>query len=299
MEHSRIVVLNGAPSSGKTTISSAFRDERASLGDFWLVTGIDDYLAKLPTEWRSADGRGGPYAADGVRFEAVEGEMRVNVGSVGRLLLRAYQASVAAASRAGLNVMVDEVVVDRTSWQDWGVALAGLDVVWVGIRCSADVAEERNRARGDERYAGLATVLTVAVHQDAIYDFEIDTTALSTDASGCTRGTHPSPRVPNDVVLTTASLIDPLELAISERPEGCPVRRKGETLRHNWDSGVEDYGSPEYVVGVGVGRPPALLILWKFSAVIQASVQSACDATPGGTVLQSYPDEAIARSQPC
>ena len=183
MEHSRIVVLNGAPSSGKTTISSAFRDERASLGDFWLVTGIDDYLAKLPTEWRSAGGRSGPYAADGVRFEAVEGEVRVNVGSVGRLLLRAYQASVAAASRAGLNVMVDEVVVDRTSWQDWGIALAGLDVVWVGIRCSADVAEERNRARGDERYAGLATALTVTVHQDAIYDFEIDTTALTPPAA--------------------------------------------------------------------------------------------------------------------
>ena len=183
MEHSRIVVLNGAPSSGKTTISSAFRDERASLGDLWLVTGIDDYLAKLPTEWRSAGGRGGPYAADGVRFEAVEGEVRVNVGSVGRRLLRAYQASVAAASRAGLNVMVDEVIVDRTSWRDWGIALAGLDVVWVGIRCSADVAEERNRARADERYAGLATALTVAVHQDAIYDFEIDTTALTPPAA--------------------------------------------------------------------------------------------------------------------
>jgi chloramphenicol 3-O phosphotransferase len=183
MEHSRIVVLNGAPSSGKTTISSAFRDERASLGDFWLVTGIDDYLAKLPSEWRSAGGRGGPYAADGVRFEDVEGEVRVNVGSVGRLLVRAYQASVAAASRAGLNVMVDEVVVDRTSWQDWGIALAGLDVVWVGIRCSAEVAEERNRARGDERYAGLATALTVAVHRDAIYDFEIDTTALTPPAA--------------------------------------------------------------------------------------------------------------------
>ena len=34
MEHSKFVVLNGAPSSGKTTISSACRDERASVGDF-------------------------------------------------------------------------------------------------------------------------------------------------------------------------------------------------------------------------------------------------------------------------
>ena len=72
----------------------------------------------------------------------------MNVGSVGRLLLRGYQASVAAAGQAGLNVMVDEVVIDRTSWEDWDIALAGLDVVWVGVRCLAEVAEERNRARG-------------------------------------------------------------------------------------------------------------------------------------------------------
>ena len=108
---------------------------------------------------------------------------RVSVGSVGRLLLQAYQASVAAAGRAGLNIMVDEVVIDRTSWEDWGIALAGLDVIWVGIRCSAEVAEERNRARGDVRYAGLASALTVTVHRDAIYDFEIDTTALTPPAA--------------------------------------------------------------------------------------------------------------------
>jgi hypothetical protein len=53
--------------------------------------------------------------------------------------------------------MVDEVVIDLTSWEDWGIPLAGLDVVWVGIRYLAEVAQERNRARGDDRYAGLYT----------------------------------------------------------------------------------------------------------------------------------------------
>ena len=62
---------------------------------------------------------------------------------------------------------------------------------------------------------------------------------------------------------------------------------------------VENYGSPEYVVGVGVGRPPASWILRKFSAAMQPFVQSEGDAMPGGMVLQSYPCEAIARSQPC
>src|SRR5262249_9231515 len=82
--------------------------------------------------------------------------------------------------RIGLNVIVDEVIIDRTSWDDWRSALAGLDVVWVGIRCSPEVAEERNRARGD-RFAGLARALTATVHRDARYDCEIDTTTQTPD----------------------------------------------------------------------------------------------------------------------
>ena len=50
----RVVILNGASSAGKTTLATGFRDQRAAAGDFWLLTGIDDYLVKLPTEWHSA-----------------------------------------------------------------------------------------------------------------------------------------------------------------------------------------------------------------------------------------------------
>jgi chloramphenicol 3-O phosphotransferase len=176
---SRVVILNGTSSSGKTTIATAFRDQRAAVGDFWLLTGIDDFLSKIPYAWKSAGPDRGPFAAEGIRFEIAQ-EEPVRVGSVGRQVLRAYQAGVAAAAHVGLNVIVDEVVIDRTSWDDWTDALAGLDVVWVGIRCSAEVAEERNRARGD-RFAGLARAQTATVHRDAGYDFEIDTTTQTPD----------------------------------------------------------------------------------------------------------------------
>jgi chloramphenicol 3-O-phosphotransferase len=59
------VILNGASSAGKTTLASAFRDQRAGSGDFWLLVGIDDFLAKLPTEWMSAGPDRGAFAADG------------------------------------------------------------------------------------------------------------------------------------------------------------------------------------------------------------------------------------------
>ena len=172
---SRVVILNGASSAGKTTLATAFCNQRAVVGDFWLLIGIDDFLAKLPTEWKSAGSERGTFADDGIRFETTPEGARVRVGRLGRQLLRAYQATVRASARVGLNVMVDEVVIDKTSWDDWTSALRGLDVVWVGIRCAAEVAEERNKVRGD-RFRGLARAQTVTVHQYPVYDFEIDTT---------------------------------------------------------------------------------------------------------------------------
>jgi hypothetical protein len=91
------VVLNGASSAGKTTLATAFRDQRANLGDFWLLTGIDDYLAKLPYSWKSAGADRGAFAADGIRFDKTPAGVAVRVGRGRSQLLRASQAGVGAA----------------------------------------------------------------------------------------------------------------------------------------------------------------------------------------------------------
>jgi chloramphenicol 3-O-phosphotransferase len=140
----RVVILNGPSSSGKTTLATAFRDQRAASGELWFLTGIDDFLAKLPSEWLSVGPESGPYAADGVRFERTDRGLEFRIGSEGRKLIRAYQSGVAAAAGAGLNVIVDEVVIDQASWDDWTTSLVGLHVVWVGVRCSLDVANSEN-----------------------------------------------------------------------------------------------------------------------------------------------------------
>jgi chloramphenicol 3-O-phosphotransferase len=116
---SRLVIVNGGPSSGKTTLATAFRDQRAAAGDFWLSIGIGEVLSKIPRAWKSAGSDRGPFAADGIRFEITQEGATVRVGSVGRRMLRAYQAAVGAAVHVGLNVSVDEVVIDRRSWDDW------------------------------------------------------------------------------------------------------------------------------------------------------------------------------------
>ena len=173
-------MLNGGSSAGKSTLAAALRDDRTAVGDFWLVIGIDDYLAKLPDDWFAMGEHVGAFSHDGMRADLTPMGVDVSFGPVARGLLNAYQGAVAAAAHAGLQVIVDELIFDRTQWDDWGVALSGLDVVWVGVRCAADVAEAREAARGN-RTVGKARHSASFAHEHPRYDFTIDTTEQSPD----------------------------------------------------------------------------------------------------------------------
>jgi len=180
-EPGRVVILNGASSAGKTTLAERFRDLRATEGDCWIIVGLDDFTAMLPWQWFDTPQVNGPQGQHGIRFELSAEGLVLAVGAVGRRLFRVYRRSVATWARAGFNVIVDEVAFSQEAVRDWADALAGLTVTWVGVRCHPDVAEARERERGD-RDPGLARGLTAVVHQFATYDFELDaTTSISED----------------------------------------------------------------------------------------------------------------------
>ena len=175
---SRVIVLNGGSSAGKSTLARAFRDERAAVGDFWLLIGIDDFLSKVPMAWFELDDHVGAFSRDGMRVVFGPNGADITFGPVVRNVLNAYQGAVGAAARAGVQVIVDELVFDRAAWDNWGVVLSGLDVVWVGVHCAPDVAEVREAARGD-RTPGKARHSAAFAHAHARYDFTIDTTQRS------------------------------------------------------------------------------------------------------------------------
>jgi chloramphenicol 3-O phosphotransferase len=178
----RLVILNGASSSGKTTLATAFRDQRAQHGEFWMLIGIDDFLSKLPVEWLDLGLVHGPgqFAAEGMRLEQTPDGPVLHMGSVCRDLLRSYRAAVSVAVRLGLDVIVDEVVIDEVCWTGWLDAVGDLDPVWVGIRCSPEVTAARELARGD-RAVGMTSSQTESVHRYPTYAFELDTTHLGPD----------------------------------------------------------------------------------------------------------------------
>ncbi|MEV0626512.1 chloramphenicol phosphotransferase CPT [Nonomuraea wenchangensis] len=167
----QVIVLNGGSSSGKTTIA---RSLQAVLPDPWLAFSVDTMVEALPPSLRESDA-GVAYASDG----------SVVVGPEFKILDGAWTAGIAAMARAGARVVVDDVFIGGPdSQQRWRQALAGLSVLWVGVRCDADVAAAREAARGD-RPAGMAASQATAVHQGISYDLELDTTR--TDPLDCAR----------------------------------------------------------------------------------------------------------------
>jgi chloramphenicol 3-O phosphotransferase len=100
-------------------------------------------------------------------------------------LQAAWMEGVAAMVRVGARVIIDDVFLGGAgSQQRWRKALAGLDVLWVGVRCESAIAAGRELARGD-RVRGMAESQADVVHRGVVYDLEVDTTR--TESLACAR----------------------------------------------------------------------------------------------------------------
>ena len=85
---------------------------------------------------------------------------------------------VAAIAQGGARIIIDEVFLSGVDARDrWQAALAGVSVLWVGVRCDATVATDRERGR-DDRVPGMATLQAQIVHRGIEYDIEVDTTNM-------------------------------------------------------------------------------------------------------------------------
>jgi chloramphenicol 3-O phosphotransferase len=152
----QIIFLNGASSSGKTSIAEQ------------LLLVLD-----RPYFHMSVD------AINGMR--AKQRTLELGAADLDAVLARTragFHRAVAGMAQAGNDIVVDHVLSERWRLLDCLTVLAGLDVVFVGVRCAAPELERRERLRGD-REPGQAVVQQRRVHAHGSYDFECDTTATS------------------------------------------------------------------------------------------------------------------------
>jgi chloramphenicol 3-O phosphotransferase len=170
-----VIALNGTSSAGKTTLAAEMQHQLITRSTCWVILGIDDFLGKLPAPWVGYR-ETGAHADEGVNFERVGDDIVFRAGPVGRAVLAGYRRAVAAVARSGVNVIVDEVVLDDEAWAQWDSELEGLDPFWVRVDCPIEVCERREHARAD-RLPGLARSQADVVHRYPPYRFGVDTSA--------------------------------------------------------------------------------------------------------------------------
>jgi len=168
----QVIVLNGGSSSGKTGIARCLQ---TVLPRPWLRFSIDDLVEALPQSLIGSDVQGISFGDQG----------EVDVGEFFREFEAAWMTGVAAMARAGAPIIIDDVFLSgAASQQRTRSHLAGLDVLWVGVRCDPEIAVARETARGD-RATGMAASQALLVHDGVVYDVEVDTSR--TESLDCAR----------------------------------------------------------------------------------------------------------------
>ena len=179
-EPGQIVILNGAPRSGKSSIVAAIQE---TFDGPWMNLGVDVFVREItPKRYRPGLG-------------LRPGEEDHSLAPLVPTFYAAMYESIAAHSRAGLNVVVDVAHYDTRILADSARRLAGLPVLFVGVRCPIEVIMDRRNAgqvgREGQYATGLQGEPTPApvlrwqrdVHHPGIYDLEVDTSLLSPEES--------------------------------------------------------------------------------------------------------------------
>jgi chloramphenicol 3-O phosphotransferase len=167
-----IVILNGAPRAGKSSIVAAVMGR---LPGRWRNLGVDEMRRRTPEALQPGIG-------------LRPGGERPDLEPQVQRLYRELYDDIACNARAGFDVVVDVGHHDGYS-RPLGILpaaarqLAGLPVLFVGVHCPLAVIMARRNASPAGYVAGPGVPDPVrrwqlAVHRPGIYDLELDTSVL-------------------------------------------------------------------------------------------------------------------------
>lgn len=172
----QIIILNGAPRSGKSSIVAVIQE---TFDGPWMNLGVDTFK-ECATPERYSPGIG-----------LRPGGERQDIEPVVPVLYAAMYESIAAHSRLGLNVVVDvghhdAYAIPRKNLADSARRLKGFPVLFVGVRCPIEVVMERRQITGWDKGRSADSPVPDPVqrwqdevHRPGIYDLEVDTSLLS------------------------------------------------------------------------------------------------------------------------
>jgi len=183
MSEGKVIFLNGSSSAGKTTLAVMLQQ---LLDEPYQHIALDQFRDGMPGRYRGLNSPAGSPGDSGLNIVPREkqGQLLTHIrfGEHGEQVLRGMRRAIAAFARVGNNVIIDDLLFKPEYLLDYAEALAGVPTWLIGVRCSLEVVNERERQRTG-RFPGTATSHFHEVHaHNAGYDLEIDTSDLGPKA---------------------------------------------------------------------------------------------------------------------
>ena len=178
MEQGNIIFLDGTSSSGKSGIAKALQE---ILDDYYVHTGIDHYMERIPGKFHLLSDGKNPFTTEGLLWVSPDGGKHITEIRIGPAAFRLYSGMYRAYARLatmGINLIIDDVIYEPRVLKEAVSILHPFKVLFVGVKCPFEIAEQREQARGD-RSLGLVRAHYDLVHAHGIYDLEIDTSIMT------------------------------------------------------------------------------------------------------------------------
>lgn len=175
MSWGSVILLNGSSSAGKTTLAHAIQDVSPTPVQY---VALDQFRDGMSARYRGMNSLDNEPGTRGLNVVPVGGKTHIRFGDIGRLTLRGMRRAAAAFAATGIDVVIDDLLVEPDFLRDYLEVFEGFDVTFVGVRCDLDTLEARERERPG-RFPGTAEAHFEQVHDGCDYDIEVDTAHLS------------------------------------------------------------------------------------------------------------------------
>ena len=160
---------------GKTTLAKALQE---ALPDCWQHVALDQFRDGLPDKFRGLNAPTDTTGALGLNVipDQKNGEAytRIHFGDAGRVVLRGMRRAMRALVDEGVNIIIDDIILEPQFLADYLQAFNGCEVWFVGVRCDLEVIDAREQARPG-RFPGTAFGHADICHAHGHYDVEVDT----------------------------------------------------------------------------------------------------------------------------
>lgn len=182
-DQGKLLLLDGAPSSGKSTLATSFQ---RSCEQSWIYLRIDDFMKCLAPQYRQLrldETAENPGVLVLQSFDKKNNPLiQVRFGEIGLEHLESYMIAVTTLVKSGRNVIADMILTEEAWMERLQELCQGIKFYFVGLYAPLDVLLRRERER--EESPGMARGRYEEVYADwKKHDLLLDTS--KTNIEGC------------------------------------------------------------------------------------------------------------------